>query len=425
MKYTLFFYLIFYSNIIFAQENLVSERIATLLYQEEYTKAIYESNNALKTYPNSLDIKYSLALAYQGKNDHLNALNVLKILDTNNKHRSKIFFAMAKSYYLLGLIDKAKTQYENIIKADSNNVKAIYNLATLFGEMKSYREAALLFEKLANIESTNPIYTRNAAIYFSKIADYTKSIMFYSTTLKLQPDDPYSANSLATIFFNFGNPDTALSILDKAISFNPHNSMLYRQRGELFYQTQRYSESNKNFIRALELNDTSYGVFQKIGLNHYFMGILDAEDKGFEYRFLSAQNALETSLSKNKEDATTCMYLGLVNQELKNTEKAIEYINKSIKIVQPSILSNLYAILGTLYQKSNDYSSAIQNFNLALELDRNKNIIRYYIAYNYRMAKDKKNALKYYKEFINYSTEKTDKKLINLANKFIKFAKKI
>lgn len=61
-------------------------------------------------------------------------------------------------------------------------------------------------------------------------------------------------NKLTYKFLNENNTDSALKVIDYAVSEFPSSSNVYDTRGEVYYIRKDYSESKKNYQKTLELN---------------------------------------------------------------------------------------------------------------------------------------------------------------------------
>lgn len=150
------------------------------------------------------------------------------------------------------------------------------------------------------------------------------------------------------------NPEVKINRLNQAINSSPNNAALYGQRSRLYDDLKKFDLALKDAEKALSLEP----------------------NKG-EYHFLKAKaqrglNRLEAAL-RSAQDAEAREYrqaelyilMGEIHLIIKQYQKAIDFLNKALKV--SSFNEYAYFYKGLVYAESKDTVRAISNFQTAIE----------------------------------------------------------
>jgi Flp pilus assembly protein TadD len=93
-----------------------------------------------------------------------------------------------------------------------------------------------------------------------------KSLESFAAALALEPKNTDIQRDYANTYIGAGEPDKALTILNQAVSENKSNPLLYNSRGVALDQVGNYSEAQKSYKTAFDL-DPSGGTTYKINIS--------------------------------------------------------------------------------------------------------------------------------------------------------------
>jgi len=125
-----------------------------------------------------------------------------------------------------GNLDEAGKKFEEILKKDSGNKEAVYNLALIKYIKKEYEEAISEFEKIAkrNPNDGNP-YNILGNIFRDK-KDYDQALLKYREAIKLDASLVQAYINMADVMNIMGNKKGAREIIDEGLLKNPENERL-------------------------------------------------------------------------------------------------------------------------------------------------------------------------------------------------------
>ncbi|MBR2030909.1 MAG: CHAT domain-containing protein [Alistipes sp.] len=217
---------------------------------EDYSNAIDVSHKALKIYEgnkiidhwNYVDILDGLAFSYRYIRDYTQSVYFYKrVVDILAKLRKEIdplyilsLRNMATCYEEAGDYAKALNIYKDIEqimqKSNRTNLDVLIDIAIceyVLGNHVKSRESAELVKGLLKIfnNQKNSTYVESLlllALYYEEIGDYTKAIAFNQDALAIMQQEnkdcsiPY--NNLAVCYYNIGEYDQAVAILNKLVN---------------------------------------------------------------------------------------------------------------------------------------------------------------------------------------------------------------
>ena len=125
-----------------------------------------------------------------------------------------------------------------------------------------------------------------------------------------------------------------------------------------------------NFITARKIQTRQYGFLKVLKLNaaqaeaYLFLGVLYAAEK----RYSDAKEILESFLKTDPDNAMGMYYLGLINMDLEDYDKAAEYFSK-VAEVRPNF-DAAYLNLGVISELKGDLKQAEKHYKKAWSLIR-------------------------------------------------------
>ncbi|WP_343626264.1 tetratricopeptide repeat-containing sensor histidine kinase [Flavobacterium lindanitolerans] len=190
---------------------------------------------------------------------------------------------------------------------------------------------------------------------------------------------------VANRYFNMNNFDeyqkTARIIIEKAKSGKDTLSIAkgYSYLGDYYMNSPRRDSAYSYYSKAEKLYQK---LNDKIGLGGIYINI--ATVQGYENDFLGSElsaikalNVLRDTKEKYKVYEAYNL-LGIISNELKDYEKALEYHTKALNLAKDNDINGFFEResslnnIGNVYQSNNKYELAIKNFQEALQ---NKNLI--------------------------------------------------
>ncbi|MCQ2200416.1 MAG: tetratricopeptide repeat protein [Paludibacteraceae bacterium] len=261
----------------------------------------------------------------------------LKAVATNPKN--------ADAYNLLGVIAHqngnslgAITHFQRALALKKRRYNWInFNLANAYRAAERYDDAAELYRKSAkkfladkNFVSCNNFHFRkpnmvwvnnNIGLTYTMKGDYTEANKAYREALSIKNSSSRVYNGMACTYYEMGEMDSCLVLLDKAIKANPRYASPYKNLGNINYEKGNFSKALEYFNKAYELDSTDEWLISKIACCHKNM-------KDYE----KAIGYFNKAIGINHTNGENHYQKGLCYHRLGDTDKANESFNTALKL---------------------------------------------------------------------------------------------
>jgi tetratricopeptide (TPR) repeat protein len=147
-----------------------------------------------------------------------------------------------------------------------------------------------------------------------------------------------------------------LKAINAQILKDPSSAELYNKRAIVYMQLKQFEESLKDAKRAITLDSTNVTYYSTE------VDVLFSANKTRD-----AKTALEYIEKKFPNNVEALMKLGELFFIVKQYQKALDYVNKALKIDEN--LAKAYFMKGNIYRESGDTSKAISSLETAIEQD--------------------------------------------------------
>lgn len=181
--------------------------------------------------------------------------------------------AMASCYNSLGKVDTAIDYYKEADKLSPSNTQILYSIGYLYYAKNDTAAAEKYIDMALKADATN-----QNAIQLKKYMSQNVS--------------NESINKAVT-YMNQGNYNESRKILEKAIQDKPTDFQAYYYLGHIYYATQKYEDSVRNFTIAIK-NNPDYA------LSYYSIGLAYDKLKEFNKSILAYQQFLQMENDDNK-----------------------------------------------------------------------------------------------------------------------------
>lgn len=206
--------------------------------------------------------------------------------------------------------------------------------------------------------------------------------------------NPHSNDALSYISYiadkeiDKKNYTKATELLDKALTYSNHDSILY-EKARIAFETKEYSESLEYVEKSLKLNPSSIMSFNLKGLIQLKLNLYQDAIKSFE-----------TAIVFSPSNPMYLNNLALAYEAMNDFAKAFLTIESAIKL-NPEFIDTVDH-QGFLYQKTGQFEKAFEVYRRALAINPDYANTNYNIASLYSLTKrDSKEAFKYLKSAIN------------------------
>jgi len=220
--------------------------------------------------------------------------------------------------------------------------------------VKTYAEWEAIQKKI--VPSPKTYFERfGRALALRRSGDVEAALKEYSELLKQRPDDPNTLTNRGNFFYDLQRYDEALADYNRSLELRPDHPGTLRYRGTTLCELKRYEEALADYNRSLELRPDNPGTLYNRGIT---LGRLN--------RYGEALADYNRSLELRPDNPGTFNNRGNTLDALKRYEEALADFNRSLELRpdHPDTLNNRGAALDDLGR----YEEALADYNRSLEL---------------------------------------------------------
>ncbi len=289
----------------------------------------------------------------------------------------------------------SRAQYFNNKSADYN--KAANDLRSAIFYMKYYNNQPVDAQYLADLNTMednleNILYAMNADQTPKGRYTMGRSLRaqgeFAAAATefqKSQNDVNYRKSSLANlgeIYYILNLNEQAVSYLDQALVLDPKNANLHLKLAEAYERLGKVDLAAEQYNLSLSKNGDNQEIL------------------------MSLENIWKQKIAENPDNAEAYANLGAVYQRQNNFTAALQQYEKAESLNPSNVNTRLN--LGTLYQAQKEYDTAIAAYDTILDVNPNFKLAYLYKAQCYRALGNKDAAIQNYKLALNLDPTNQD-----------------
>jgi tetratricopeptide (TPR) repeat protein len=127
-------------------------------------------------------------------------------------------------------------------------------LGDLYMARKEYREATLVYKRLADKNPQNPIYLNKLGIALHQQAALGQAMKYYERASKADPNYADAQNNIGTIWYQRKKFGKAIKAYQKAISIRNDMAVLHSNLAYAYFGDKQYEQAIACFRRALAMD---------------------------------------------------------------------------------------------------------------------------------------------------------------------------
>ncbi len=304
--------------------------------QQKYDEALSKFETSL-----SLNPKYYPAYYYIGEiqiiqGKHAEALNSFKTAQTLNPKWVYPVYGVGLIYLDQGNLNLARETFERAIQNNRKFAPAYIKLGQVLAKEKFFDDALMEYQKSAEYQPYTATDVFDLAVIFAEGDNVDGAVQLYHRTLELDPNHGPAHLAVADILYAQGDTETAIVHYKKAMEYDP------------------------------ALKDSFFNA-----LRPHFIGQIGVAE---------ARVILNKAMAVLPDDPRSHFYMGKIESDSGNIDKAIAHYMKTLEIVEvdPGYLEmelpeghfyDSHLKLGDLYRKKGDMDKAADSYRRGLELN--------------------------------------------------------
>jgi tetratricopeptide (TPR) repeat protein len=388
-------------------------RGVTYLMSQKFDNAISDFNAYLKKEPNSGDAYVNRGTAFLMKHDTLNALDDYNKALYFSPFDPNAFIRRARIYAMQNHNDKALKDLNQAIKLDSTSSLVYFNRALVRYNMQDVNGALSDLDRVLILDPDNALSYYNRALIRSQIGDYNNALDDYGQVMMINPENVLVYYNRAAVEIELQDYRAAIRDYTRAIEIYPDFANAYMNRSYAKNQIGQYESARKDYNVAQQkiaqyrknTTDSVFSIFADTSKTFNKLLALDAdftkktfsnklENRKIEFmilpQFKFADGVPKSTLPLDKQyffpsmdsflNETGIELLALSNWNVEmdiSRADSLDAIADTLMRSHDRQRSALgYFIKGISQGQQKQFSSAINYYNRAIELDP-RNIFYY------------------------------------------------
>ena len=296
--------------------------------------------------------------------------NYSKAIDYYKQHKnqSEVYDKIAEAYMAIGNYDNALAHYKLGVEAKPKDALLKYDYAKLLYKTKNYKDAAVIFNALVYEDYKNPNYHYELGLALEQINDSAAINRFYNA-IELDSTHQKAIYSFAKHYLKTGKNSLVDKYADMGLSTYPNNKELISLKAQNYYVRKQYGYAIVWFEKLLDLNESSQFIHEKLSY---------AYTRVFEYE--KAIEQLLEALKYDNQNSSNLYILGTLYEKIDDFEKAEMYIAKALEI-KDVLLDEEYMALGFVLNRQKKHKEAIEAYQKAVKENPNSDRANFYLVY--------------------------------------------
>jgi len=293
--------------------------------QERFEDAAGEYNKALEI-EKSGGIYYSVALDYLKLNKLAWAKQAAQKAVELDKSNKEYVFLLANIFEAGKSPDSAAVCYERILKDDSLDVRANYNLAEIYKTTRPSQALSILNRIIRAMGPTPEVLFEIATIN-ERLGNNQETIKTIEDLLKINPSDALLKKVLIESYIRVKDYDKAMALIDDQLKTYPDDFGLQNFKGSIYAEKSDWPNAKKVYSKVAKNPDVDFKAKIKIGMA--FLAQAQKDSLAADV----AMGIFET-VDKDTADWQVKFYLAEMNLVQKNDSLAVKYYKEASQLAE-------------------------------------------------------------------------------------------
>lgn len=322
----------------------------------EFNEAVTKYLEALKYDPQP-GIYYSIAKNYFRLNKLSSALQYSRNAVEKDSSNIEYLTLHASVYSASHLDDSAAAVYQKIIRLDTANVAAYYNLAQI-SEPRQPSVALSYYKKIIDLIGPEWNALIRIADINERMGNIDETIKTVEELIKMNPSELHLKKLLIESYIKTKNYEKAAALIDEALISFPDDLNLIEMKGNMFIQKGLWNAAAVEFMKLVKSPEINFDAKLKIGTSFYLQAEKDSVNYDFAKEFFQ-------EINRDTLDWQVNAYLGEIELRKRNDSSAVEYFKTAVNLAEWN--SQIWVRLGSLLFDTKRYKEAIRYLSKASE----------------------------------------------------------
>jgi len=320
-------------------------------------KAFEAATLATQQHPNSVSIQIRKARVLLDKGRAMEALKILKKLESIEPGNHEIFIVKGTALGMLGDIQGAKKIFDYALTLDSEDTgNILFAIVSVLQNLNYYEHLIPYLLKLIEMEPNFIAHLYDLAYAYEKVEKFNESIYYYLRYIEEEPFSDSAWYNLGIIYNKTDEYDKALEAYDYALAVNSLNTYAIFNKANILSNLARYREAIPVYHEYLEHENESYEAMTYLAECYEKIDEIELAQKYYH-------NAIELE----PEWADAWFGLGVIEYNLGNADDSLIYFRKAVRLDDEN--PEYWYLLGKAHYINGEIKAALSCFRESLKLD--------------------------------------------------------
>ena len=326
-----------------------------------------ESNNSSKAYeaakiasaqhPYSLSIQLRKARVLLDKGRAVEALRLLKKLESIEPGNYELYIAKGTALGMLGDILGAKKMFDFALTLDTEEKENIlFAITSVLQNLNYYEHLIPYMLRLIDLEPDFKAHLYDLAYAYEKTEDYPNSIKYYRQYIEEDPFSDSAWYNLGIIYNKLEMYNEAMDAYDFALAINYQNTFALFNKGNILNNTEKYQEAIPIYLEYLENEPDSFEALTYLAECYEKTGDFEAGKRYY-------QEAIELA----PDFADPWFGLGQIALNSGNKDDSLIFFRKAVRLDDEN--PEIWYMLGKAHYATGETKASLRCFREALKLD--------------------------------------------------------
>ncbi len=191
-----------------------------------------------------------------------------------NPFSADLFVQKGDIYLSQGNDQQALNNYDQAIKLDSKNEKALFARGHLLVKLGDYRNAIKDLTLALKFNRNNPFAYHDRGLALFRSGDERGAKRDYDQAIKLKSDFSQVYNDRGFLQYLLGNTNIAIQNYKQAIKHSPNYADAYYNRGNIYSDLGQFKEAIADYTEAIRCNPNFALAYGNRGIAYYELDLV-------------------------------------------------------------------------------------------------------------------------------------------------------
>ncbi|HEX2896436.1 MAG TPA: tetratricopeptide repeat protein [candidate division Zixibacteria bacterium] len=323
----------------------------------DYFNAARFYKDALQKYPESYEIRISLAECYFRMQKFADAIKTLEPIDPEDVD---VFSLRGICYRSMGRNLEAKNAYLKVVEFDSLDQNAFTFLASEYRRLNKLDSLVWTYKHLVQIDSRSFRWWAELGQLLNQQGKSEEAKEAYRKSLEIQTgrENLLALVGMAESYRQLNQPESASFLYDQAVQLDPNNSYLNRELASHYADLDSTYKALEYALKLTQLEPSNLSAQRYLALLY-----IRADS------ILQAEELLKALVKAGDNEPGNFFYLGRIAIMKQDYESAREYMT-ILTTVADTIVDG-WLDLGFVYRSQNDTAKSLNVYNSGLNFVNN------------------------------------------------------